>query len=128
MTDQPRPSAALYQTGHLDPDQWRTAVTENLAALRGLLDGIGATLPGALPPAADTPEWRQAVGMCLSSVNDLIPELVSVTSDSPEFAGMVADVFRICSWSLGFTWRGERAPANWVPPWKEDPEAYEASW
>lgn len=70
MTDQH--PAAIAADGRLDRDQWRRAITENLAALRGLLEHAGSWAlgfgwrgepvpPGWVAPwAADPDRYRAA--------------------------------------------------------------------
>lgn len=121
MTDQH--PAAIAADGHLDRDQWQRAITENLAALRGLLEHASAELPPEIPDpdGGDDAGWRRAVDMTLASCNELIPELTAAAGADPEFTAMVCDVFRTCSWALGFGWRGEPVPPGWVAPWAADP-------
>jgi hypothetical protein len=119
MPDPTRPDTAalLDEDGQLDQARWRATVTQNLTAIRGLLDQAGARLPEPPAPDASHADWQRAVSQALAAANDLIPELTAAVSPDPGFTAMVCDIFRDCSWALGFEWRGERAPAGWTPPW-----------
>jgi hypothetical protein len=74
------------------------------------------SLAAARARRAQTGDWRDAVKANLASLNEIIAELTAVVAEDPEFAELVRTTLRNHSWSLGFEFQGERAPADWTHP------------
>ena len=67
----------------------------------------------------DAPDALTLIQANLASLNelfaDLVEEVVSALRGGSEYAEVAVDVMRKHNWTLGFEFRGERAPADFDP-------------
>jgi hypothetical protein len=118
----------LYRVPGLRPPTWvcqckcdpdRTVQVTSTQLLRGHVKSCGCLQGTWLRVRTDT---LQRVAANLASLNEIIAELVTAGCDDPGFAQMTRDLLRDHSWSLGFQFQGQQAPADWTPWWEKTGE------